>query len=297
MSAIFINSIESRCGVHQYGLRLYNSIKDRLLIDYATVGTLEEYLEAIKGYEKVVINYYCSLFHFLNKSNQDESIKYFYIDHTDIFYDIRPGTLINNDPNHKNGIPRPLVFNDTTNYPPPNLNNPVIGSFGFGFLNKQFDKVIEIVQMEFDNATIRLLIPGAFWGDPNGDEARMTAERCRQRIRKQGIKLQVCHDFLPDEEVFKFLEGNDLNLFMYPQYNNKGCSSAPDYALGVNRPIAISDSDMFRHIYDDSICAYKTRLRTIMENGPVVNKKFRELWSKDAMVSSIQKRLDLQYRE
>jgi hypothetical protein len=204
MSAIFINSSEPRCGVHQYGLRIYNSIKDRLCIDYATVGNLHEYLEAIKGYEKVVINYYCSLFYYLNKSTQVESIKYFYIDHTDIFYDVRPGTLINNDPNHKEGIPRPLVFNDTSSYPPTDLNNPVIGSFGFGFVHKQFDKLVEMVQMEFDNATIRLLIPGAFWGDRNSDEARIAAQKCFERIRKPGIKLFISHDFLPDDQVLSF---------------------------------------------------------------------------------------------
>ena len=297
MATIFINSFEPRCGVHQYGLRIYNSIKDRLCIDYAAVGNLSEYLEAIKGYEKVVINYYCSLFYYLNKSTQVDSIKYFYIDHTDLFYDVQPGKRINNDPNHIDGIPRPLMFNDISTYPPTDLENPVIGSFGFGFLHKSFEKLVELVQSQFDTATIRLLIPAAFWGDENGEEAKLTAQRCREIITKPGIILSVCHDFLPDEEVFRFLQGNDLNLFLYPGYPNRACSSVPDYALGVNRPIAISDSDMFRHIYDDSICAYKTPLRTIIQNGPVFNQKFRELWSKDAMVLSMQKHLDLQYRE
>jgi hypothetical protein len=297
MSAIFINSSEPRCGIHQYGLRLYSNIKDHLCIDYAAVGTLDEYLEAVKGYEKVIINYFHNLFRYLDKSIQDESIKYSYIVHESFLYDVQLGTSINNDPSHVDGIPRPLAFNDTSSYPPSNLNNPVIGSFGFGFLNKDFDKLVELVQLEFDNATIRLLMPGAFWGDPNADEARIAAERCRRRLRKPGIKLQICHDFLPDDQLLEFLKGNDLNLFLYPHNPGRGCSSVIDYALGVNRPIAISDSDMFRHIYDDSICAYKTRLRTIIQNGPVLNQKFRKLWSSDALVSSIQKRLDLQYKE
>jgi len=297
MAAIFINSSEPRCGVYQYGIRIYNSIKDRLCIDYAEAGTLEEYLKATKGYEKVLINYYFTLFHFLNKSNQDESVQYFYIDHSDPFNDVRPGKKINNDPNHIDGIPRPLLFNDTSTYPPTNLENPIIGSFGFGFLHKSFERLVEMVQSQFDTATIRLLIPGAFWGDEHSHQARVTAERCRSIITKPGITLSVCHDFLPDEEVFKFLQGNDLNMFLYPPFPpNRPCSSVPDYALGVNRPIAISDSEMFRHIYDDSICLYKTPIRTIIQNGPVFNKKFRDLWSKDAMVSSIQKHLDLQYK-
>jgi len=297
MSAIFINSSEPRCGIHQYGLRLYSNIKDRLCIDYAAVSTLEEYLQAVKGYQKVVINYYHSLFRYLDKSKQDESIKYFYIVHESFFYDVQPGKNINNDPAHSDGIPRPLAFNDTSSYPPTDLENPVIGSFGFGFLNKDFDKLVDLVQSQFDTATIRLVMPGAFWGDPNADEARIAAHYCFAKITKPGIKLSISHDFLQDDQLLEFLKGNDLNLFLYPQHPGRGCSSVIDYALGVNRPIAISDSDMFRHIYEDSICAYKTPLRTIIQNGPVVNQKFRELWSSDALVSSIQKRLDLQYKE
>jgi hypothetical protein len=297
MSAIFINSSEPRCGIHQYGLRLYANIKDRFCIDYAAVSTLEEYLKAVKGYQKVVINYYHSLFRYLDKSNQDESIKYSYIVHESFFYDVRPGTSINNDPAHSDGIPRPLAFNDTSSYPLTDLENPVIGSFGFGFLSKDFDKLVDLVQSQFDTATIRLVMPGAFWGDPNADEARIAAQKCFGKITKPGIKLSISHDFLPDDQLLEFLKGNDLNLFLYPNQPGRGCSSVIDYALGVNRPIAISDSNMFRHIYEDSICAYKTPLRTIIQNGPVVNQKFRDLWSSDALVSSIQKRLDLQYRE
>lgn len=293
MSAIFINSSKPQCGIYQYGLRIYTNIKDHVKISYAEVGTLEEYLSAVEGHKKVLINYYHSLFQFLDKSNQAEDKEYYYLYHESYILDIRPGLHLNNDPTHANGIPRPLAYKDTSSYPT-NLENPVIGSFGFGFLNKEFDRVVELVQSQFDTATIRLLMPEAYWVGPHAGESRQLAERCHQKITKPGIQLWICHDFLSNDALFTFLRTNDLNIFLYTKFPNRACSSVIDSALGVNRPFAISDSDMFRHIYDDRICAYKTPLRDIMKNGTDVTAKYRDQWSADALASAIQMRLDLQ---
>ena len=292
MSAILINSSKQQCGIYQYGLRVYTNIKDKIKINYAEVETLEEYLQAVKGHKKVLINYYHSLFRFLDKSNQAEDKEYYYLYHESFMYDVRPGTMLNNDPQKPGGIPRPLAYNDTVSYPT-NLENPVIGSFGFGFLNKEFDKVVELVQSQFDTATIRLLMPEAYWVGTHAGESRQLAERCRQKITKPGIQLWISHDFLSNEALFTFLSTNDLNIFLYEKFPVRGCSSLIDYVLWVNRPFAISDSDMFRHIYDDRICAYKTSLRAIMQNGTTLTDQYRKKWSADALASAIQMRLDL----
>lgn len=295
MSAIFINSSQPHCGIYQYGLRIHTNIKNRLQIDYAEVGTLDEYLAAVKDRKKVLINYYHSLFRFLDKSNQAEDKEYYYIYHESFMYDVRDGVKLNNDPTRVDGIPRPLAYNDVTSYPPTNLENPVIGSFGFGFLNKEFDKVVELVQSQFDTATIRLLMPEAYWVGSHAGESRQLAERCRSKITKPGIQLWICHDFLSNDALFTFLRANDLNIFLYDKFPGRGCSSVIDSAIGVNRPFAISDSDMFRHIYDDQICAYKTSLRDIMQNGTGITAKYRDLWSADALAAAIQTRLALPY--
>lgn len=294
MSAILINSSKPQCGIYQYGRRIYTNIKDRVKIDYAEVETLEEYLSAVDGYKKVLINYYHSLFRFLDKSNQAEDKEYYYLYHESFMHDVRPGLQLNNDPMCADGIPRPLAYNDTSSYPT-NLENPVIGSFGFGFLNKEFDKVVELVQSQFDTATIRLLMPEAYWVGTHAGESRQLAERCRQKITKPGIQLWICHDFLSNDALFTFLRTNDLNIFLYDKFPNRGCSSVIDSVLGVNRPFAISVSDMFRHIYDDRICAHKTPLRDIMQNGIELTAKYRKQWSADALASAIQMRLGLQY--
>jgi hypothetical protein len=259
-------------------------------ISYACVNSLPSYLEAVDSYDTVLINYHPSLFCFLDKNSLDETKRYVYVYHESDFPSLRDGIILNTDPGSVNGIPRPLAFNDTNIYPPSNVNNPTIGSFGFGFANKNFHQIVDLVQQQFDNATLRLLMPGAAWGDASGNEARNSAEQCRRTIRNPGIKLYICHDFMTDAEIFKFLGENDLNVFLYPNYDGRrGCSSVIDYVLGVNRPFAISDSHMFRHIYDDKICAYKTPLRTIIGNGPIINARYRELWSSEKLADRVKK--------
>ena len=283
--------MEVRCGVHQYGLHMYNNISKFMDISYRPVDSLSAYLTAVEGHDVVIINYHDSLFKFLTKGDQDPAKRYAYVYHESHGHSLQEGIILNTDPGHSQGIPRPIAFNDANTYLPPNLTNPTIGSFGFGFANKNFDQIVELVQQQFDTATIRLLMPGAAWGDAAGSETRASAERCRRALRKPGIRLSICHDFMPDSELFEFLSRNDLNVFLYPSFNERGCSSVIDYVLGVNRPFAISDSAMFRHIYDDRICAYKTPLRTIMHIGPVINAKYRELWSPEKLANSIKERL------
>jgi len=292
MSVIFINSSESQCGVHQYGLRMYTNLKGHMNIAYATVATARDYLIAMSTHKKIIINYHPTLFPFLKKSIQDDALEYYYIYHEAHFNDVRGGVLLANDPMSEHGIPRPLACYDTTSYPN-NSKNPVIGSFGFGFVNKNFDKVVELVQSQFDKATIRLLMPSAYWGDSSGQEARLVADTCHQKITKPGIQLWISHSFLSNEDLDEFLKGNDLNMFLYPEFPGRGCSSVIDHAIGVNRPLAISDSTMFRHIYDDRICAYKTPLATIIENGPILNNIYREKWSCEALAATIRDRLHL----
>lgn len=47
----------------------------------------------------------------------------------------------------------------------------------------------------------------------------------------------------------------------------RGISSVIDYAISVNKPFIISDSYMFRNVYSDDICAYKTDINTGIENS------------------------------
>lgn len=146
---------------------------------------------------------------------------------------------------------------------------PVIGSFGFATPNKGFEKIITLVQNEFDEAIINLNIPFAKFGDTDGQNARKIASNCKNLVTKKGIILNINHDYLEKDDLISFLSKNTLNVFLYDRVPNRGISSATDWALASGRPLAISNSNLFRHLLDrrPSICVSDNTLTTIIENG------------------------------
>src|SRR3989338_6056802 len=178
----------------------------------------------------------------------------------------------------------------------PISSKPIIGSFGFGTPKKGFERIVQLVQQEFDEAVIRFNIPAADFGDKGGVNARVIAEKCKAFIFKSGIQLIVTHDFLDHSAMLDFLAKNTLNVFLYENKNNRGLSSAIDNAMAVQRPIAVSDGVMFRHVLDvkPSVCIAKNNLKTIIQNGfAPLQKHYDEwnaenlLWEYERMLSSV----------
>ena len=116
---------------------------------------------------------------------------------------------------------------------------------GFATHGKGFERLIIAVQEEFDEAIIRLHIPAGDFADTS--VADLVA-RCRELIRKDGIKLVTSHEFLHKTELLDFLAQNTLNCFFYDKCEGRGISSAIENALAVRKPLAITRSNMFRHV-------------------------------------------------
>ena len=146
---------------------------------------------------------------------------------------------------------------------------PTIGSFGFGTPKKGFQRLVSKVQEEFDQAIIRINMPGTDFGDKDSASAKRIADECRQLITKPGIELNITHDYLGDEQLLSFLGANSMNVFMYEDTGGRGISSAVDNALAVKRPVAVSRCPMFRHILSarPSVCVDDQSLKTILANG------------------------------
>jgi hypothetical protein len=258
-----------------------------MIFDYVEVGDALDFQVAAtaKEYQHIIVNYHSSLFPWLSPT---PNMKFIFHESS-----VPPGPRIDTDPtNAVCGIPRPLATHVQRKTHMPNLHNPVIGSFGFGFRHKNFDKIVELVQSQFDTATLRFIITFAKYGDEHGEGSRLIAKRCASAITKPGIKLEISHEFVTDEELVQFLESNDLNVFLYDTQPGRGCSSVCDFALATNRPFAISSSNMFRHVYDDSICVEKRPLREIMVRGMTHLEKYKTMWSHDNLKTKFAKRVN-----
>jgi hypothetical protein len=180
-----------------------------------------------------------------------------------------------------------LIPSYQNNFPVP--SKPVIGSFGFGTPKKGFEKIVQLVQQEYDEAVIRFNIPSAdFGGDKQGVRARGIAEKCKSLITKPGVQLIVTHDFMDNKTMLDFLAQNTVNVFLYEHdtTSGKGLSSAIDNAMAVQRPVAVSDGVMFRHIFDvePSVCVTRNNLKTIIQNGFAPLQKHYNEWNAENLL-------------
>lgn len=297
-TVLFINHNEPRCGVFQFG----DIIGHALVTEgkevnwlYSPIMTVEEYWEVMNLHkpDAVIFNYHPAtsslasevvyntnavtfgIVHEPSWFKSDEFLRDF--DHLIVsgmnYQDVQKeawglfpekALIYTNRTIPDNG----LNNNEYPDLPLPELKIPTIGSFGFGFGGKGYERIIDQVQKEYDEANIRLLIPYARFGDEFGLNAIASADECWERLEKPGIKLTISHEFLDRVSLIRWLEGNTINCFFYDEYPGRGISSAVDFALAAKRPIALTYSEMFKHIKTDpSIRIEDASLKEIVSYG------------------------------
>jgi hypothetical protein len=197
--------------------------------------------------------------------------------------------------------PRPNVFKTSrlvpdydNKFPIPVI--PTIGSFWFATWNKWFEKIVECVQKEYDEAIINFNIPFASFWDESWKNAKTISSNCREIITKNWITLNITHDFFEKSRMLDFLAQNSINMFLYtnPPWEQRWISSVIENALAVKRPICISNSSMFRHIRDinPSICIDDTSIKEIVKNWFYPLEEYYNMWSSKNLIKQYEKIID-----
>jgi hypothetical protein len=156
---------------------------------------------------------------------------------------------------------------------------------------KGLDLIIDKVQKEFDQAIIRINIAPTDFGDPSGEVGRHYVNNCSKKLNKTGIKLDVSHNFYSTTEYLNLLAKNTINCFFYQQVSGwVGISSAIDQAITVERPIAINNNVLFRHLFflNDKMNIEYNSLKNIINNGVEHIKDLKHKWSEDVFVNRIE---------
>lgn len=283
---LFLNHKEQQCGVYQYGKRLYNILRKctQVQYEYKEVNTVAEYNNILNQtkYDAVIYNYHISTMQWLDERTicrRQQNIGILHECNSILFHKI-----ISIDPNaieshYVYAIPRPIFDKIPTTNKCINVNFqefissyqdqdgiPIFGSFGFGFNNKGFPTIVKMINEQYEKAIIKFVITCAHFG---GDLTliKKLCDECFQQKTKPDIILMIYTDFISEDELLNFLQSNTMNIFLYDKMDGRGISSTIDYALSVKRPLGISDSFMFRHIYHDQICLYKNSIEDCMKNS------------------------------
>ncbi len=318
---LFVTHTKQQCGVYQFGKDIYEAIKNSseynfIKVECESLRELENAISSnnpkaiIYNYHPAVMPWLCvkhtkgryknniatincvqlGIIHEITQEIADNATAYrneiVYGDSKKMlnslfdFYIAADPTLLLKSPFvYKTGRLVPKYINTKILA---NSTIPVIGSFGFGTPNKGFEEIVKKVQNEFEEAIIRFNIPFAEFGDKYGSNAKKIAQECKALIKNEKIKLEISHEFLQEKELFSFLAGNDLNVFLYQdkEGTGRGISSATDNALAVQRPVAVSNCPLFRQLLNikPSICVENSSLKQILANGFEPLKKTVEGW-------------------
>lgn len=311
MKVLFLNNVNQQCGVYQYGKRLHDILKTSKLINYIyiEIGSANDYVTSIlnnaPGIHSIIYNYHVSTMAWLKNTNIQRKVKNIGILHEspghlfDIICSIDP---IEQEMRNKYSIPRPIYENVDKllkNYTPSTTSIkafidyseegvPIFGSFGFGFLNKGFDKIVKIVNHQYDAAIIKFIIPVAHFDGNRDGTVSLMRKICYDVPRKPAIKLMITHEFATNEDILLFLKSNTMNIFLYDNMHGRGISSTIDYALSVKIPLGISNSYMFRHIYSDKICLYKNSITNCIKNSVQHYNRFLEEYSDTKIIDKFE---------
>lgn len=308
---LFVNHRDQACGVQQMGQKCYSKLALSKNYTYHYIdpaqGSEFDHWAGVLNPDVVVYNFYFSgaTMPWLTRQKIDSNrhrFKQCTIFHEGNYDTMGFDLIFHQDPSFEgiqlNGIPvqvltRPIPgYNARSDHQPSNQNRaPVIASFGFGLGGKGFARLAESVNREFDQATLKLNVPFARFGDADGNGARQWGADCRSLITKPGIEFILTHDLLPESQLLDWLADSDLIAFLYDQNGGRGISGTFDYALAVRKPIAITRSDQFRHIWqEESSCIYPdTSLKDILDQGTQNLEQFHEKWSDDAFVQSFER--------
>ena len=299
-----------RCGIYQYGDYIVNGLKTYITkfnVIYGNVGTPEDLFSLTQAYSPRVIIFnwvppamggwlyrdICiqtnaitmaiihDLFMYWDENLKPDSSTHIF--DKLIFPDPSPlaKESVGNDPNAfitNRAIP------DYIPKPPP--NEFTIGTAGFGAGHKGFCWLVETIQKEFDEAKIRLHLPHSFYGDNEGHSSQARVRECLEIITKPGVTLEATHDFLPLNAYLDWLSENTMIAYFYDGMGeHQGVAGSPDYALAVHRPIAISSSHMFRHLFsaEPTIRIESSSLREILNNGTKSLQSFYEEWTMESL--------------
>ena len=283
--ALFVSHRGQRCGVYQFGRRLYDTLSPSRDIawHYAECGGIDELLSAVETTKPqlVLFNYHPATLAWATAGDLEKlpamTFSIFHETHQEAVDALIPGpfdcllcpdpTLL---PRNPLAVPVPRFTPPLISAVPPEPEVFTVGSFGFGTPGKGFERLCAMVNDQFEDARIRINLP-LHDQDTMVPRERLEAivRGCRQQVTKRSVRLDISHDFLDDEALLRFLSENTINAFLYDDVVGRGIASCTDYALACGRPIAISHSSMFRHLHgvNPSICAEDRPLRAIASSG------------------------------
>ncbi len=309
-TVLFVNHRDQACGVQQAGQKFYSHLELSKNYVYHYIDPAQEYefdhWANVLQPDVVIYNWYTSgvTMPWLTAqkiNRQRHRFKQCSIFHEGGYDHMGFDLIFHQDPsyNGEQGFATPIakLTRPIPRYTPrfdqsrDVANRPIIKSFGFGLGGKGFTRLAETVCQEFETAELQFNIPFAKFGDESGAGARQWRADIESIVSQSpGVSCKISHILMPVPELLDWLAESTVNCFFYDENYGRGSSGTVDYALAVGKPIAITRSWQFKHVWqiDDSFVYPDQSLKTILSRGTSALDKFHEIWSAEKLIESFE---------
>lgn len=268
MRGIFYNSKQSLCSIWESGQMCYNALKhsNAYILDYS-----EEEEDTINVlYDFAIFNHHFTVNNWVNENIIRTFNKPTFCIVTEVSFCSNPinfsppyfSHYIVLDPTIKetyniHAFGRPLEYfdllSDSVDKSIKYEEAPTIFSFGFATSGKEWHKIVELVQNEFDKAYIHFNIPKGTHVpyDMHLNEIKKIIINCKCILFKPEIKIKITSDNLSKDELLSLCATKTINVFFYNRQHlfSSGLSAVTDQAIASGRPLLVTSDCTFRHIH------------------------------------------------
>lgn len=290
---------EKQCGIHYYADTVIDILRNSQQYHYelVDVSSADEFAKHFKTYQPhvIVMNWHPWTMPWCTPEllNQYTVPKFLVIGHASLADDL-PFTVdkfISIDPNHKPdanyiaGV-RPVKFYSDCEYNPPIPKRLMVGTSGIGHGIKNLEYLTDLIRLQYTGDYIidfRVHFSVGRYTDHDERKIRELAKNCQQRA---GSNIQIsltCRSF-DDHSLVKWLNQNDINIFLYNNFNSIGVSASIDKALAAKKPIGVNNANFFRHIYSKDIDIAENLLVDIIKKGTTPLENYYQKWNPDTLI-------------
>lgn len=263
MRGIFYNSKQSLCSIWESGKMCYDALKknDNYILDYSEEQELD------LSYDFAIFNQHFTVNNWMNENIIRQFNKPTFCIVTEVAFGDNPIKYSPNyfshyivlDPtiketNQIHGFGRPIEEFDLSEVDNKiDYDVPKIFSFGFATLGKEWHKIVELVQNDYDKAYIHLNIPQGTYipADMHRNAINQIKFECKNVLKKPEIYVKITSDNLSKKELINLCSTQTINCFFYNRQHifGAGLSAVTDQAIASGRPLFVTDDCTFRHIH------------------------------------------------
>jgi hypothetical protein len=292
----FVNGVERKCGIFYYGTSVFEILQNSTEYKFHFIEAInkEDFFYKTRDMDAIIYNWHPQPMPWCNKDVflQVRKPQFLILGHTSNEQVIQFPNItgfITIDPDHQSSdsyIPgvRPVKLYDDCQYSPQS-GVYKIGTSGTGDASKNINIMLSIINEQFtEPVEFNVhLSEGAF----NTAKENVLVESLTylKQFANPNVTLNFIVKHLSNYELVKFLNYNDINIFIYPSYDSMGVSASIDKALSAKKPIGVNNSNFFKHIISDEINLEKTPLKKIIANGTQPLQKFYDRWNPTELIN------------